>query len=271
VQLTDPPLTGTAAGVPYTALAPSTPRPDTPVVVAWHLADPPRTNDGLAAALPLRGLDAWRLYLGLPLHGARSPGREEYFRRGAQDAVNLLFGPVTDQAVAEFPDAHAELAQRFGFGAGPLAVLGGSHGSAVAQEVALARPDVVAAVLVSPLAQLRAIVGLNERRFGTSYPWNASAERVADRMDYVARAAETARRAPAVRIIVGADDDAEGVRAPAAALRDALAARYADPARVDLVTVPGMEHALADDGERPLPCAADVDRLAVAWLRTHLS
>ncbi len=272
MQIIDAPLDGTTtAGVPFTALPPLTPRPDTPVVAAWHLADPPRTNEGLAAALPLTGLDAWRIYLGLPLHGARSPGQEEYFRRGAQDAVNLLFGPVTEQAVAEFPDAYAELARRFGFGDGPLAVLGGSHGSAVAQEVAIARPDVVAAVLASPLTQLRAIVAVNERRFGMAYPWNAAAERVADRMDYVARAAETAERAPAVRIVVGEDDDERGVRAPAAALRDALAARYADPARVDLVTVPGMGHALADDAERPLPCAADVDRLAVAWLRTHLS
>ena len=131
----------------------------------------------------------------------------------------------------------------------------------MAQEVAIARPDVVAAVLVSPLTQLRAIVAVNERRFGMAYPWNAAAERVADRMDYVARAAETAERAPAVRIVVGEDDD-EGVRAPAAALRDALAARYADPARVDLVTVPGMGHALADDADGRCRAAADVDRPA---------
>jgi pimeloyl-ACP methyl ester carboxylesterase len=264
VQYTD-----TAAGVPSVTVPPPSGRSDAPVVVAWHLGDPPRTEAGMAAALPLDGLDAWRVYLGLPLHGSRSPGLDAYFRLGAQDAVNLLFGPVTEQAVAEFPDTLATLAECHGFGAGPLAVVGGSHGSLVAQEVAIARPDVVAAVLVSPVAQLRTIVAANERRFGMTYPWNAPAEAIADRLDFVARAAETALNAPAVRIVVGADDVAE-VREPAAELRAALAAGYTDPGRVDLVTVPGMEHALADEEECPLACAAEVDRLAVDWLRHHL-
>ncbi len=66
-------LTGvTANGVPYLAI----PGPeDGPVVVAWHLLDPPRTEAAMAAALPLDGLDAHRIYLGLPMSGSHSlPG-----------------------------------------------------------------------------------------------------------------------------------------------------------------------------------------------------
>jgi len=124
-------------------------------------------------------------------------------------------------------------------------------------------------VLISPIAQLRAAVRANEVRFGITYPWHAAAEAVADRQDFVARAGETARNAPAVRILVGAQDD-EHIREPAAELHAALAAAYTDPARIDLVTVPGMAHALAGEDEQPLPCATEVDRLAAEWLRHHL-
>jgi hypothetical protein len=56
-----------AAGVPFVAVPPETgPRPAAPAVVAWHLQDAPRTEAAFAAALPLAGLDAWRIYLGCP-------------------------------------------------------------------------------------------------------------------------------------------------------------------------------------------------------------
>ena len=48
------PVTGVAAGVPFLAVPPeSGPHADAPVVVAWHLLDPPRTEAALAASLPL--------------------------------------------------------------------------------------------------------------------------------------------------------------------------------------------------------------------------
>jgi hypothetical protein len=264
VQFTD-----FAAGVPFVAVPPAHDRPDAPVVVAWHLMDPPSTEAALAAALPLDGLDAWRIYLGLPDTGARSPGVEESMRRGYEDAVVNMFGPITDRATAEFPAAYDALRARFCF-AGPLAVVGGSLGAAVAQLVAIENADVVAMALVSPVARLRAIVAANERRFGVTYPWHSAAAQIADRLDFVARADETARHAPTVQIIVGGQDD-EAIRASAADLHDALAKRYTDPSRVELVTVPGMPHALADGpDEQPTTHAAEVDRLIVGWLLRHL-
>jgi len=188
--------------------------------------DPPRTEAAFAAALPLDGLDAWRVYLGLPMSGSRAlpGGDQELMRLGFEDAVLNLHGPITDQAVRESRPAFAELRDRLGFGEGPVGVVGGSAGAAVAQLViAETDIDVAAAVLVSPLVRLESMVAARE---------------------------------------------------PAEQLRAALASRYADPDRVDLVTFDGMGHALVvEPGVEAAPQnehAAEVDQRAVRWLRQHL-
>ena len=89
------PTSGVAAGVPFLAIPPSTEsRAAAPVVVAWQLMDPPRTEAAFAAAVPLAGLDAWRIYLGLPLTGSRLPpgGVDELMRFGYEDAVQICTG-----------------------------------------------------------------------------------------------------------------------------------------------------------------------------------
>ncbi|MHA6617094.1 alpha/beta hydrolase family protein [Pseudonocardia sp. DLS-67] len=265
-------ITGTAAGVPFLAVPPEGDRAATPVVVAWHLMDPPRTEAAFAAALPLAGLDAWRIYLGLPMHGARFPddGVDGLMRLGYEDAVQNLYGPISARAAAEFTPAYAELRGRLGFRDGPIGLLGGSLGSAVAQLVVAGGGfDVAAAVLVSPLAQLNAVVEAVGRKFGMSYPWSEPALEIAGRLDFVARADEVAA-CPATLLVVGEDDDEQGFRAPARKLRDALARRV----RAELVVVPGMPHALAEEpGIEPaprLPAAAEADRLAVDWFARHL-
>jgi hypothetical protein len=190
-------------------------------------------------------------------------------RLGYEDAVANLFRAVTDQAAAEFPAALDALRARFGArAAGRGRRLAGVGRRAARRDRPGGRH---AAVLVSPVAQLRTVVAVNERRFGFAYPGTRRPSGIADRLDFVARAEETARHAPAV--IVGAEDGA-GIRTSSADLRDALTKHYADPARVDLVTVDGMGHAFADEpGIEPAPQtahAAEVDRLAVDWLRRHL-
>jgi pimeloyl-ACP methyl ester carboxylesterase len=266
-------ITGTAAGVPFLALPPAGDRAAAPVVVAWHLMDPPRTEAAFAAALPLAGLDAWRIYLGLPLHGARSPkgGLDELMRLGYEDAVQNLQGPVSADAVQEFGPAFAELRGRFGFREGPVGVIGGSLGAAVAQQVVAERQvDVAAAVLVSPVTQLHSAVEALGRRFGVEYPWSEPSLQIGRRLDFVARADELAA-CPATLLVVGAEDDEHGFRAPAERLRDALAQRSVT---TELVVVPGMGHELAEEpGIEPapqLPAAAEVDRLAVDWFHRHL-
>ena len=276
-------VSGSAAGVPFLALPPhGGARTGAAVVVAWHLMDAPRTEAAFAAALPLAGLDAWRIYLGLPLCGARLPagGQDELMRLGYQDAVLNLQGPIAAQGAEEFPAAFAELRRRLDLGDGPLGLLGASMGSAVAQLVLtetgpaaglLAR----AAVLVSPIVQLRPAVDATGRRFGVTYPWSPAALEVAARLDFVARVEDLPAAGPAVQLIVGADDDREGFLEPARRLQAALLSRYDDPTRADLVVVPDMAHALAyEPGVEPAPQtppAATVDRHAAAWLGRHLN
>jgi len=277
------PVAGTAAGVPFLAVAPDSGDPAAPVVVAWHLMDPPRTEAAFAAALPFAGLDAWRIYLGLPMCGERLPagGADELLRLGYQDAVLNLQGPIAAQGAAEFPAALAELRTRFGIQRGPLALVGGSMGCAVAaltltETAPAAGETVTAAVLISSIVQLRHAVDATGRRFGVTYPWATASLAVAARLDFVARADEIAQAGqPAVRLVVGSDDDPAGFLEPARRLHTALAARYDDPSRVDLTVVPGMGHALADepgiDPAPQTPAAATVERLATSWLRQHFS
>ncbi|MCA2213198.1 hypothetical protein [Jidongwangia harbinensis] len=80
-------------------------------MVAWHLLDTPRTEAAFAAAVPLHGLQAWRLYLGLPLSGARLPpgGLPEVRELGFTEPVGNVHRPVAGGAVAEFPAAFAEV------------------------------------------------------------------------------------------------------------------------------------------------------------------
>jgi dipeptidyl aminopeptidase/acylaminoacyl peptidase len=112
------------------------------------------------------------------------------------------------------------------------------------------------------------------RQFGVSYPWPGESRAVAQRLDFVDRAAEIAERArPAVLCVVGEEDD-RGFHEPAAELVSALRRHYGDGRRAELVTVPGMAHALADepgiDPAPQTPHAATVDRHAVRWFQRHL-
>lgn len=268
-------ITGVAAGVPYVALPPAGDRDEAPLVVAWHLMDPPRTEAAMAAALPLQGVPAWRVYLGLPMLGARTPpgGFEEVLRLGREDFVLNVFGPVVERAAAEAPAAVAALRRELGIGEGPVGLVGGSMGSAVALLLLAEGPTPVnAAALVSPVSQL----ALAARCFDPNYPWTERSLAVARRFDFVARAAEIARRdpQPAVLLVTGAKDLAE-FREPAAALRDALLDRYADPERVSLESVPGMAHAIAEaPGIERAPQTTDavrVDEVMTEWLRRHLA
>ncbi|MFC4003054.1 alpha/beta hydrolase family protein [Prauserella oleivorans] len=262
-------IRGHAAGVPFVALPPAAEPLDgpAPLVVTWHLMDPPRSEEAMAAALPMSGLGAWRVYFGLPMHGGRAPegGPEEFCRLAGEDYVLNVAEPVTEQAATEFPGAVADLRRQLSLPDSPVGVAGGSAGATVALEV-LARAEVPigAAALVSPVTQLGPAVGANERQFGVTYRWSERSRAVADRYDFVRRAGELC--AP-VLLVVGEHDD-EAFREPAAALSEALG----DAGR--LVTVPGMAHALADEpGIEAAPQtghAAMVDTEFTAWFQQHL-
>ena len=266
-------ITGTAAGVPFLARPPQGgARPDAPVVVAWHLLDAPRTAAAFAAAVPLAGLDAWRVYLGLPLTGDRLPegGLDELRRRSFADPVEQLYRHVVGGAVAEFPAAFAELRSRLGIDPGPVGVLGGSMGGLVAQTVlADSGLDVRAAVLVNPVVRVRDTIDGLAAVFGTAYEWAPGAAEFAARHDFVARSAELT--GAALLYVTGEDDFPAAIVRPVVAVVDELRRR---DATVSWRTIPGMGHALAaEPGVDPAPQtphAAEVDALAVAWFTAHL-
>jgi pimeloyl-ACP methyl ester carboxylesterase len=259
-------ITGIAAGVPYVALPPQGAGGPAPLVVTWHLMDPPRTDVAMAAALPMTGVPAWRVHFGLPMSGRRAlpGGDEEYFGLAAQDAVLNVFGPVAEQAADEFPAAVAALRQELSIADGPIGVAGGSAGSMVAYEVITrAEVPIVAGAVVSPVTQLAATVAANERRFGITYTWTGQSRAVADHYDYVRRADEI--KVPLL-IVVGSDDDI--------AAREPAELAHKEIAQSELVTIPGMRHALADGpGIEAAPQNEDakrVDAEFTRWFRQYL-
>ena len=103
-------ITGAAAGVPYTALPPAGPIDEpAPLIVTWHMLDAPRSDAAFAAALPMAGVPAWRVHLGMPMCGARMvDGRlDAAVALAREDALLAFLAPFTRQAAAEFPAALA--------------------------------------------------------------------------------------------------------------------------------------------------------------------
>jgi pimeloyl-ACP methyl ester carboxylesterase len=246
------------------------------VVVAWHLFDAPRTPAAFAAALPLAGLDAWRIYPAVPYGASRLPpgGLDEIQRMAAEDVVALVFDHAIGQAVAEFPAFFESLRSRFGFASAPSALIGGSVGGAIACAVACSSShDLDALVLVNAMVQLRAGVDATGQAMGMTYPW-ATAQSLASaaRFDFVARSEEIAARgAPAVLCVVGEDDSVDGFREPSIGL---VAALERLGVHSELVLVPGLAHPLTEEpGVEPAPQnaqAASVDGHATRWLEHHL-
>ena len=105
-------ITGAAAGVPFTALPPTRAGDGpAPLIVTWHMLDAPRTDAAFAAALPMAGVPAWRVHLGMPMCGARMvDGRlDAPIELARQDALLAFLAPFVHQAAEEFPAALAAL------------------------------------------------------------------------------------------------------------------------------------------------------------------
>lgn len=276
-----PMASGVAAGVPYVALPPVGGRDHVrpaPLIIAWHLNDPPRSAAAMASALPLAAVTAWRVYLDLPMHGRRQlpGGLEEFMALGYQDAVLQAFDPQVTQAADEFPAVLGELRARLPVTDGPIGLVGASIGALPAQLViAGGTVQVSAAALISPVIQLAEVVAANERRFKVTYPWGGASRAVAARFDFVSRADEIAARdpQPAVLLVTGAEDD-PAFPLQAQRLQAELRRRYRDPERAGLISIPGMQHAFAaEPGIEPAPQTTEAKHLDAAvtdWFTRYL-
>jgi len=259
------PITGTAAGVPFTALPPADGGP-APLIVTWHMLDAPRSDAAFAAALPMNDLPAWRVHLGMPMCGARMvDGNMDAGLELMRDDVLMSFlYPFVRQATGEFPAALASIRAQLPVDNGPIGVLGGSLGGAVALRIlADTEIPVFAAAVVNAAIRLRSVVGL----FPGDYPYDAASENAVDSLDFVTRADMIAGRAPLL-VISGALDH-PALRADAFRLVDELGDRS------ELLSVPGLAHPLANEpGIEPapqLPPAREVDAGLTTWFRRHLA
>lgn len=258
------PITGTAAGVPFTALPPADGGP-APLIVTWHMLDAPRSNAAFAAALPMHGLPAWRVHLGMPMCGARMVGgsMDAALELVRKDALMSYLHPFVQQAAEEFPAALASIREQLPVDDGPIGVLGGSLGGAVALRIlADTGIPVFAGAVVNAAIRMRSVVSL----FPGDYPYDAESEKAVDSLDFVARSGDLAGRAPL--LVVSGELDHPALRTDALHLVDALGSQ------AELLSIPGLAHPLADEpGIEPapqLPLAREVDTGLTAWFRRRL-
>ncbi|KZM70123.1 alpha/beta hydrolase family protein [Nocardia terpenica] len=259
------PITGTAAGVPFTALPPSDDGV-APLIVTWHMLDAPRSDAAFAAALPMNDLPAWRVHLGMPMCGARMVD-------GSTDAIVELFSkdplmsflyPFVRQATEEFPAALESIRAQLPVDDGPIGVLGGSLGGAVALQILTATEiPIFAGAIVNAAIRMRSVVDL----FPGDYPYDAESETIVDNLDFIPEAENIASRAPL--LVVSGELDHQALRADALRLVDAMGERS------ELLSIPGLAHPLADEpGIEPapqLPPARAVDSGLTAWFRRHIA
>ncbi|RDI67992.1 alpha/beta hydrolase family protein [Nocardia pseudobrasiliensis] len=258
------PITGMAAGVPFTALGPDG-GGDAPLIVTWHMLDAPRSDAAFAAALPMGGVDAWRVHLGMPMCGARMvDGKTDaVVALFTEDPLMLYLHPFVVQACEEFPAALEAIRAQLPVDDGPIGVLGGSLGGAVALRVlAETETPIFAGAVVNAAIRMRTVVEL----FPGDYPYDAESEKAVDSLDFIAKANEIARHAPL--LVVSGELDHPGLRADAARLVDAMGQR------AELRSIAGLAHPLADEpGLEPapqLPQARAVDSVLSEWFRRHL-
>ncbi|NYH80675.1 hypothetical protein FHR84_004041 [Actinopolyspora biskrensis] len=259
------PITGTAAGVPFTALPPNDDGP-APLIVTWHMLDAPRSDAAFAAALPMNGLPAWRVHLGMPMRGERmadgsTAAISELIR---EDALMSFLHPFVRQAAEEFTAALASIRAQLSVDDGPIGVLGGSLGGAVALRV-LAETEipVFAGAVVNAAIRMRSVVDL----LSDDYPYDTESAKAVDSLDFVAEAGTIAGRSPL--LVVSGELDHPALRTDALHLVDALGER------AELLSITELAHPLADEpGIEPapqLPPAREVDAGLTTWLRRHLT
>ncbi len=259
------PITGTAAGVPFTALPPAD-NGSAPLIVTWHMLDAPRSDAAFAAALPMNDVPAWRVHLGMPMCGARmvDGSMDAGLELIRKDVLMAALYPFVRQATEEFPAALASIRAQLPVDDGPIGVLGGSLGGAVALRI-LADTEIAvfAAAVVNPAIRIRSVVDL----FPGDYPYDSESQKAADSLDFIAKAGSIVGRSPL--LVVSGEQDHPALRADALKLVDALGER------AELLSIPELAHPLADEpGIEPapqLPLAREVDAGLTTWFSRHLA
>jgi pimeloyl-ACP methyl ester carboxylesterase len=103
-----------------------------------------------------------------------------------EDVLMSFLYPFARKAAEEFPAALASIRAQLPVDDGPIGVLGGSLGGAVALRIlADTEIPVFAGAVVNAAIRVRSVVDL----FPGDYPYDAESEKAADSMDFVERPA----------------------------------------------------------------------------------
>ncbi|MFD7659687.1 alpha/beta fold hydrolase [Actinosynnema sp. NPDC059797] len=246
IRGTGGPVEGTAAGVPYVALPPAHDRTGngrrgrSGVVLVWHLLGEPGTPHDMAAALPLHGLDAWRVYPALPVTEP-DPTRS--------DVVTSWYAPLVESSVAAVPALLDHLRDELALDPGPVDLVGGSAGGHVALLTAARGVASVRRVaVVNPAVTAESVVAASTEHHGLRYEWSPESRRVARELDVTAHAPNW--RAPL--LVVRGELEYPAFRPVQTALVDAVPGAR-------LVEVPGLAH-------MPVSHADVVNAEVTAWL-----
>lgn len=238
----------TLAGVPAIVRAPAS--ITKPPILLWHGFGPPASEAALMEALPLDDVPAVKVYLGLPLFGARAPSSEaeSVAKRQSEDYGLRLFEPVVLGAAKELKAVVGALRKAKCMGrTDPVGLFGFSAGGAAAL-IALEERDVriSAAITVNAPVGLATSIDALERATKRPYSWTPASRQLADRTDAIRRAQDIATGAPppALLLFHGADDTVvtpKGAESLQAALRPYYErAHTAD--RLKLTLAPNVSH-----------------------------
>lgn len=242
-----------------------------PPIVLWHGFGSPASEADLMKALPLDEVPSVKVYLGLPLFGARAPATSEdsLAQRQAEDYGVRIFEPVVLGAAHELPAVVAALRQMkclgdedsvslFGFSAGGAAVLSALIESQV---------PVRAAVVLNAPVGLNASIEALESATRHPYVWTHRTRDLALRTDAARHATEIASSSPLPKLLLvnGADD---ALVPPSGSMRlfHALEPLYHEKGhddRLATLLLPGVTHDWAGS-----PGLSDVRTKVASWFNS---
>jgi predicted esterase len=285
------------AGVPVLVRPPANPSLSAPLIVLWHGAGIPGSEENLAETLPLEQVQAWKAYLGLPLFGKRLPvgGTDEIMRRQLEDYVLRALLPTIEPAMQELPNVVRALQARFGINDQEgIGVFGWSVGglTALLTLVESSLPIKIA-VLASVTKDLAVAVDNYERHVQNAYPtlkeqypwveqryhWTEESEVAKQRLDFVARASEITQRQPmpAVLFVHGSQDEIFPV-SKVKELYATLAPYYQrtnQVKRLSLKTFDHLKHNLDLEAAKNSPDMqqdiAELQQIVTTWFNQHLT
>ncbi|NEQ25070.1 MAG: prolyl oligopeptidase family serine peptidase [Microcoleus sp. SIO2G3] len=284
------------AGVPVVVRPPANPSLPAPLIVLWHGAGIPGSEENLAETLPLEKVQAWKAYLGLPLFGKRLPvgGTDEIMQRQLEDYVLRALLPTIELAMQELPNVVRALQARFSINDQEgIGLFGFSVGglTALLTLVESSLPIKVA-VLAGVTKDLTVAVDNYERIVQGAYPtlkeqypwveerycWTEESEVAKQRLDFVSRASEITQRQPmpAILFVHGSQDEIFVVN-KVEELYATLAPHYErtnQVKRLSIQTFENLKHNIdleaAENSPEMQNDIAELQRVVAEWFNQYL-